>query len=691
VSPASLEITETRTSEFEIVLTLPLIQGRVLKAKPVFPECFVMQGEVTERAVSGSVLRSWSMTCDAQDLVGAAIGVRGLLGTTQEILLTVKTLAGRNYRHTLRGTQSFYIIPRPPSVLQLARQAGLQGMQQVLRRFEIVLFVCVALLLGLRWHGLLVMTLTFALAQMLGQGLGLQKWMVASPFWARLYCSLTTLLLVVRFRHSPDGLVRSLGVPVFLLGLLYGAAQSGLVTDWVLSTQEQNLALVFVALGALVGLGLLIACFQEARALLRNRQGAGQGRWHSRVVYGTGLLAAAMFWYEASTPAFVTGSIPDLPAIFWVAFGCLGLWCRMQAGRRSGTLALLAMGCFGLGLAFSFVNVTLPLSSLVMLIFLAYLGVTLLFSLPGPGWFRMLMVALGMFYYGCAAGYHFRDTTALPIAHGVGAAMLLSFLFFICYEIVGEDVVPALSLPIRTFGLLAGALAVLWRLQEYRDWFQGEILPELAMGSMRVPVLATLLLLCAALARPRRRRFQVAVEGGAAVEHWLLLALAFFVFPHGSISCSRPFYTPRAPTAVEARHIMGRLLTDTYLAFNVTDENRAFDALEANLSEDLIADVYLDSRRRLSAGTRQGAQVTVKAVDVKSVEEVLSTSQSHTSFTYPCQWVVTARVKHLQHVHDRQNIYLGELTIGIEDDRWKITKLVLKNEERIIRKVWQKA
>jgi len=78
VNPASLEITEIQASEFEAVLTLPLIKGRVLKAKPVFPECFVMQGEVTERAVSGSVLRTWSMTCAPQDLVDAAIGVQGL-------------------------------------------------------------------------------------------------------------------------------------------------------------------------------------------------------------------------------------------------------------------------------------------------------------------------------------------------------------------------------------------------------------------------------------------------------------------------------------------------------------------------------------------------------------------------------------------------------------------------------------
>jgi len=662
VNPSSLEITELRASEFEIVLTLPLIKGRVLKAKPIFPDAFMIHGKVTERAISGSVMRTWSMTCDLQDLVGTPIGVQGLLGTSQEILLTIKTLAGRSYRHTLRATQSFYIIPGPPTVLQLGRQAGLQGMQQVLRWVELVLFISVCLVLGMRWKTVLAVTLTFALAQMLGQGLSLQNWMGVSPFWARAFCSLTTLLMVVGFRHSSDGLDRRLGIPVFLLGLLYGAAQSGMVTDWVLSTREQHLALVFGAVGVLIGLGLLIACVQEAKAVLSTWLGSRQWRWDFWIVYGAGLLAAAFFWYDASTPAFADGIVPGLPAIFWGAIGCLGLWCRVQAGRWAGGLALAAGSCFGLGLVFSFANVTVPLLSLVMLVFMTYLGVTLLFSLPGPGWLRILLVAGGMFYYGCAAGYYVRDTTALPVAHGVGAAVLLSFLFFVCYQIMKGSSIPVVTFPVRACGLLACALSVVWRLQEYRNWFQDEILPTLAMGALQVPVLAV-----------------------------LLLGLAFFVFPHGSLTFRRPFHTPCAPTPVEARHIMGRLLSDTYLAFNVTDENQAFDALEANLSEDLIADVYLDSRRRLGAGTRQGAQVTVKTVQVNSVDQVLSKSQSLTSFTYPCQWVVTARVKHLQHVHDRQNIYLGELTIGIEDDRWKITKLVLKNEERIIKKVWQKA
>ena len=687
VNPASLEITEVRPSEFEVVLTLPVIKGRVLKARPVFPESFVMQGEVTERAGSGSVLRTWSLTCEPQDLVGAAIGMQGLLGTTQEILLTIKTLAGRNYRHTLRGTQSFYVIPRPPTVQQLAVKAGLQGMQQVLRRFEFVLFICVTLLLGLRWKTLSVMALTFALAQMLGQGLALRNWMVVSPFWARMFCSLTTLLVVIGVRHARAGLARHLALPTCLLGLLYGAAQSEFMTEWVLSLQAQYLALVFGAVGVLVGLGLLIACVQEAKAV----SGTRRGPVHGWIVYGAGLLAAALFWYEASTPAFVQGMTPGLPAAFWVTAGCLGMWCRVQAGRWAGGLAWVAGTGLGLGLVFSFAKVTVPLLSLVTLAFLVYLGVSLLFSLPGPLWWRMLLLAGGMFCCGCAAGDHFRDTTAFPVGHAAGAAALLAFVFLVFFHVTQDGPIHVTTWPVRVCGLLACALAVLWRLREYLDWFQDEILPTLAMGSLNVPILAVCLLLGAGLAWPRKRRFHVASSGGPAVAHWLLLGAAFFALPHGHLTCRRPFYTPRAPSPTEARHIMGRLLSDTYLAFNVADENQAFDALEANLSEDLIADVYLDSRRRLNAGTRQGAQVTVKTVQVKSVDEVLSGVQSHTAFTYPCQWVVTARVKHLQHVHDRQNIYLGELTIGIEDDRWKITKLVLKNEERIIKKVWKRA
>jgi hypothetical protein len=168
------------------------------------------------------------------------------------------------------------------------------------------------------------------------------------------------------------------------------------------------------------------------------------------------------------------------------------------------------------------------------------------------------------------------------------------------------------------------------------------------------------------------------------VRHWVLIAAAFFVFPLGTLRVRNPFHVPRPPTAVEAQSIIDTLLTDTYLAFNLPDENAAFDQLARNLSEDLVADVYLDSRRRLTAGTRQGAEVTVRDVSVMSVAEASPNASGDNSFTYPCKWIVTARVKHWQHVHSRQNVYVGKLTIQVEEDHWKIARLNLESEERVV-------
>ena len=100
--------------------------------------------------------------------------------------------------------------------------------------------------------------------------------------------------------------------------------------------------------------------------------------------------------------------------------------------------------------------------------------------------------------------------------------------------------------------------------------------------------------------------------------------------------------------------------------------------------EDLVVDVYLDSRRRLSAGTRKGAEITVKDVSVLSIGEALAGGAGAEEFSYPCTWVVTASIRHWQHVHDRQNVYGGVLTLRIDEDRWKVVDLMLESEQRVV-------
>jgi hydrogenase/urease accessory protein HupE len=692
-NPATLAVTEISPSQFRAVLTLPIINGRVLKARLMLPDIWIIKGDLDERSTAGSVIRTWQMECNPEDLAGAPIGISGLLGTMMEIQLTIETLDGRKYVQSLHATQSYYVIPPPPSFGELALDGGRKGMEQVLQRIELFLLVVLLGFIGLRTRTFVAAFLAFAAAQALGQWLAGQNWAVMSAFLPQMLTALTSFSVAYEILRGKSGsfasLHRPLWVVMLLLGFLYGATPSEPVAAMGLSRGEQTIAFMFVAVGAMAGLALLALCVRELRAALFGFFEPFTEKITFWIGYTLGIVACALFLYHLSTPAFTGVVMPIIPGITWVAVFVLAVWAKLQSGLRGSWLAVAAGALFAAGIFLSFSNVTLPLTTLVVFGFLAFLGTTLLFPVRWPGWLLLSIVGLAMVNNGYFAGLRLRDITSLPVANVVGMGALLAFLFYACYRATPAKIGTGLSgQPVRLIGLIAAAFALLWRLAEYREWFSEELSAEIAMGFARLPVLAVFLLLVAGFAWPRKRRFDANLAGGRQVAHWVLIAVAFFALPLGTLRVHNPFYTPRAPSTTEATHIMDRLLTDTYLAFNLKDENESFDNLETNLSQDLVADVYLDSRRRLTAGTRQGAKVTVKDVSVISLGETMSDAKGEQAFTYPCKWVVTARVQHLKHIHDRQNIYLGELTIGIEDDRWKITRLVLKSEERVI-KSWQ--
>jgi hypothetical protein len=171
--------------------------------------------------------------------------------------------------------------------------------------------------------------------------------------------------------------------------------------------------------------------------------------------------------------------------------------------------------------------------------------------------------------------------------------------------------------------------------------------------------------------------------------HWILLGAAFLLLPVGDVIVRNPFFEPHAPEGDNARRVVANVLSEIYHAFNLTDEDELYDALERNVTEDLVDDVYLDSRRRLTTGTREGAEVTVRDVRVLEIGAPQEVTNDRRDFVYDVRWVVTARVSHLQHVHHRQNVYNGRLTLRVDGDRWKIAGVELESEDRTV-VPWQK-
>jgi hypothetical protein len=169
------------------------------------------------------------------------------------------------------------------------------------------------------------------------------------------------------------------------------------------------------------------------------------------------------------------------------------------------------------------------------------------------------------------------------------------------------------------------------------------------------------------------------------VGHLVLLILAVFFLNVGTIQAKNPMFDQDAPRPEQARRILETVLTNTYSAFNLKDEEQLYKQLSESVGDDLVEDLYLDSRRRLTSGVRQGSEVTVKNVSVLKVgTPLLEGRGASDQFAYEVEWVVTARVRHLQHVHHRKNRYVGVLKIRVDDGKWKVEQVDLESEERAI-------
>jgi hypothetical protein len=149
-NPSTLKLKEISPSQFTVELTLPIIQGRVLKARPILPDVCAVDKDVEVQGDAWKVVRTWTMTCDPDKLVGTAIGVQGLLGTTLDVQLTLETLDGRKYIGQLRPTQAYYLVPPAPTLRSMAVDIGGMALRQVLRHLELVILFLLFVIFGVR-------------------------------------------------------------------------------------------------------------------------------------------------------------------------------------------------------------------------------------------------------------------------------------------------------------------------------------------------------------------------------------------------------------------------------------------------------------------------------------------------------------------------------------------------------------
>jgi hypothetical protein len=131
---------------------------------------------------------------------------------------------------------------------------------------------------------------------------------------------------------------------------------------------------------------------------------------------------------------------------------------------------------------------------------------------------------------------------------------------------------------------------------------------------------------------------------------------------------------------VRLQALVGDLLHNVYRSFDYRGEEAVYDVLARSVTGDLLADVYLETRKGLELANQGGAKVKVK--DIEMLETALNGTDDDT-LSIEARWKVSGSVGHWGHVHQRSNAYHANIQIEVIEDTWKLSGLEILQEERL--------
>ncbi len=132
----------------------------------------------------------------------------------------------------------------------------------------------------------------------------------------------------------------------------------------------------------------------------------------------------------------------------------------------------------------------------------------------------------------------------------------------------------------------------------------------------------------------------------------------------------------------QAKRVLRGLMLNTYRAFVLEKDEDVYDVLARSVAGEFLSEVYLQNREALRMDDTEGARSIVDRLDIKSIESMKRLPDG--ALTIVANWDVYGSVRHWDHIHFRCNTYKAELTIVPSDDYWKLTRVQLLEEKRVI-------
>jgi hypothetical protein len=677
VYPARLQLTETAPGVYEVLFVLPVIQGKILRAQAVFPDFCSPNSEPVTEVNSYQKKMRWQIACGENTLAGNQIGIDGLLGSQVDIILEVNTLDGRSYESTLSPAKAYYTIPEAPGFKDYIQIGTLAAGRFVLLQWGLVLLV---LLYFLIWKspnfGHLLITLSGGLA--LGFFLDQKEWLLV-PSWAAatLPLAIAAVISIGAFIGKHAQGQKAAKILIGICGVLAGAAFMEAGTPGGYTPAESGILLVFSCLGFLTGTLVLISIGRQISSVLELCPESFRNNF---ILVGSGLALGTFLW-QLSLFWVAPSMLPAIPGLVLIHVLILVFWTLYSEEKMPYWVVWVG---FIPGFALGVSGFEIPYSWAIILSLQCALLLFILFRKTPSGLWVSAILLLSSLSLGNYLQTVTGDRLSYPLARSVFFILLLTIMGMLLglvlrfpwiKEVRGKFLHWGSILVLLTSLVIGVGIAA--------ALFTGTMRPALLSGFLPLPVLSLVLLVAALLWWPRKKKIhtEINVKPKAPVFSVLAIILALFWLPI-QLNVRNPWYSAENMDSKVVHDLIEQKLLNTYTAFNLSEEEELFERLNENLDEDLLDPIYLDSRRRLTMGLREGSTVTVKEVLLGELGEAIDANKVVEELRYPATWTVTAQVKHLKHIHYRKNKYTGTVGLKSVDNTWKISEITLISEDR---------
>jgi hypothetical protein len=681
VFPARLQLTETSPGTFEVVFILPVINGKILKAQPVLPEFCTPVSQPTVQVDAYQKKTRWEIRCENKSLHGQQIGIEGLLGSPIDIILEINTLQGRNYKTTLSPNESYYQIPPPPGLQEFLTAGTLTGARNLLLQWGLALMF-LSFLLGVPSGRFGRMLLTTLIGVFLGYFLSGME-LLLLPSWVGAISALLIGLILLLPGVLKIKTNRPEWPALTLMGLGGMLTGGGLSPDEVLTgftPGEFVLLRAFGILGVSLGvvlLALLTRQFLLVLSLKWKKIELPLAKGLAALFLGILIWKLSLFWNYPSM-------LPSIPGAV-LGFGLvLALWTAFTDGERRPAVALWVIPSLILGYLWGLWGILIPNNWAFLLATGAFFAILILFERSPAIYIQIALLFTAGLFAGNYLFIYADQSLSYPHARSVFFGILLALIAVLFSITLGWVQSPmdkkryfrGTASSWLIFSLILGILL-------FYEIYPTTVGSAISEGRIPVPYLSILLLVSGLLIWPKRRKIhrKMGLARKSPVASLSLIAAALFCLPVFA-EVQNPWHSLDQMDEKSLKGLMERRLWNTYTAFNIADEDALFEQLAENLDEELLDHIYLDSRRRLTMGLREGSRVIVKEVSLGALGSQETGSPGVDGWKYPATWTVTAQVKHLKHIHYRKNQYTGTIALKPMESGWKISEIVLTSEDR---------